>query len=539
MHRFTWTVLWLGTWLAAGANLSLADTRPRLVVVVSIDQFPYEYLVRMRGGFDPKGLFLRLLEEGTVFTNCHHAHAFTYTAPGHSVLLTGASPSTTGIVDNEWFDRAAGKKVYCVHDDREQVVGGTGVASSPRTLLCGTLGDSLQAVHPEAKVFGVALKDRAAILMAGLRPDGAYWFDDKQGRWVTSTYYRPDLPGYLRQWNEERQIEAFAGQRWDLLLSRDRYVEYYPDDAKFESAALGRAFPHVMPAAGEAGFYDRVTRSPFGNDITLDAARRIIEHERLGQDAIPDLLVINLSSNDYVGHGYGPHSLEVQDITYRTDRQLGALADFITERLAGQPWVLALSSDHGVGPVPEYAAERGLPALRNPLGPLDAHSAAIEARLVRALGQPERPYVLSFDYGDVYLRAEQLPGEKYFTAQKIVRDYVLEQPSVAAAFTRDELLAGGASDALAVKFQRTFHPRRSGDVLFCLRPYCISGSAPATHGSPWEYDAHVPLCLWGAGIPAQHSSAAASPSNLAPTLARLLQIEPPTSTTFEALPLSK
>ena len=540
-----------------GAGEKPPAVRPTLVVVVSIDQFPYEYLQRFRPNFAPDGMFLKFRKDGATFFNCHHGHAVTKTAPGHSVLLTGAFPNVNGIVGNEWFDRTLGRRVYCVEDRDYRTVGNLAPAAddpdapysprraagsrpdgvSARSLIAGTLGDVMKLANPAAKVFGIALKDRAAVLMAGHAADGVFWFDDDNGNWVTSTYYARSLPPYLRNYNESPAGETFAGQNWELLLEQDRYLQYAAPTLPAFAPRPG--FPHVLPTKAGPGYYKALATSPFGNQFTLDSARLIIASEKLGQDDVTDLLAINLSSNDYVGHAYGPHSLEVQDITLHTDRQLAEFARLVEEELKGRPWVMALSSDHGVAPVPEYAVGLRLPAERDPLGNVKKAEAALEVRLVEQLGSlaPDRTYIQACEDGQVYLdhSLPELRGERLIVAQRIVRDWLYEQPDVAVAFIREELLAQNATGGLALAFQRTLHGQRSGDVLYALRPYTLAGSSTANHGSPWEYDSHVPLLFWGAGIRPGRFDTATTPASLAPTLARLIGVDPPSCCAVPAL----
>jgi predicted AlkP superfamily pyrophosphatase or phosphodiesterase len=518
---------------------------PRLVVVVSIDQFPYEYLERMRSGFRPEGIFLWMCETGADFTNCHHGHAFTKTAPGHSVQLTGAFPHTNGIINNDWFDPAVtwGKKpgeMYCVADPAVQIVGGVteDVGRSPKNLLVDTLGDVLKLTRPGSRVFGLSLKDRAAILMSGHAADGAYWLEG--GKWVTSTYYRRDLPPYMRLLNEQNADQAFLGKTWTLLYPLDQYTLHYPDDASFEGKlpGSGRSFPHQLPDKPGKDYYTAMTTSPFGNDYTLQTARALIEAEHLGKRGVTDLLTLNLSSNDYVGHTFGPHSLEVQDITFRTDRQLGAFAAFIEKYLDGAPWVLAITSDHGVAPIPEFATTLKLPAGRGKFKLAEVQQ-KIEAALVQAFGKPSHDgkYVRKMEEGDVYLdpALHELQGEHLPEAERIVRKVLLAEPLVGAAFTRHDLLSQLDARGLALQFQRACHPERSGDVLFALKPYHVPTGAVATHGSPWEYDSHVPLLIHGAGVFPGRYDTAVTPAALAPTLAKLLNLEPPAGCEVEAL----
>ena len=488
----------------SAASLAATPQTPRLVVVVSVDQFAYEYLERFRAGFDPHGIINRCRHDGAWFTNCHHRHGITTTGPGHSVQLTGAYPESSGIVDNDWFDRATGKDVYCVADPQAKIVGPSeGHAPvSPRNLLVDTLGDRLKIVTDgRSKVFGVGAKDRAAILLAGHAADGAFFLNGR-GQWITSNFYRDELPAYLRSWNNSDALARYSGKTWDLLYERGRYRHPAKEDSFGERPSKSTVdFPHKIHPLGSRDFYHDLLESPFGSEITLEAARLIIADEQLGMDEFPDVLGINITPNDYVGHAYGPESLEVEDITYRTDRLLGEFADFVTERLEGRPWVLVITADHGVTPIPELAARWKLAGRRNPLvvdkdnhpGPA---SQMLEAYLRRALGvtQTEPTLVQSFDEIQVYLRRDHpaLQGERFVEAQRATRDWLLSQDCVAVAVTREQCLSGGATGRTEAMLRRSFHPRRSGDVLFALEPYNIEGRSPATHGEPWECDTHVP-----------------------------------------------
>jgi predicted AlkP superfamily pyrophosphatase or phosphodiesterase len=529
--------------LCSGGAAAAAE-RPRLIVVISVDQLPFEYLMRMRAGFAEDGFFRAVWDRGAVFSACHHGHAFTITGPGHSVLLTGAYPNTTGIVDNDWLDRTTGKVVYCVDDETVETAGAPGKKSmSPRRLLVNTLGDQMKlASNRRAKVFGVALKDRAAILMAGHMADACLWYDNNSGHWITSTYYRESLPDYARAYNEAGRAKRFGGRKWELLLAPERYELYYPDNAPWESnvATLGRSFPHPIPKADAAGYAKLMPTSPFGTEMTLDIARLVTSEEKLGADDEPDLLCINLSSNDYVGHAYGPYSLEVQDMTFSTDRQLGDFTRFLDETVGRGRWTLALSSDHGVGPIPEHAVQLKLPARRV----TTEHFASLREKLEGALqvrfGKLESPaakYVQHFDSNTVYLdeRLAELAGDNFAAAQRLVRDQLLEDDAIAEAHTRDDLLAGGNDTEVFRRLVLSFHPRRSGDVLYVLKPYHLAGEITASHGTPWEYDTHVPLLMLGCGIAAGIHDRPTTPPQMAPTLARLLGVDAPSGTTVEPL----
>jgi hypothetical protein len=430
--------------------------------------------------------------------------------------------------------------MYCVDDPDQQIVGAAtdDIGRSPKNLLVDTLGDVLKLNRPGSRVFGLSMKDRAAILMSGHLADAAYWLEG--GKWVTSTYYRNDLPPYLRVLNEQNTDEKFLGQTWTLLYPLEQYTHYYADDAPFEGtlAGSGSKFPHILPDKTGKSYHTALTTSPFGNDYTLLAAQTLIEAEQLGKRDTTDMLTLNLSSNDYVGHTFGPHSLEVQDITFRTDRQLGALAAFIDKHLGRAPWVLAITSDHGVAPVPEFATSLKVPAGRGSFNRAEMEQ-KIEAALVKTFGQPSGggKYVRKMEEGEVYLDhgLHELQGRNLADAENVVREVLFGNALVAVAFTRHDLLGQLGAQGLALRFQRACHPTRSGDVLFAVVPYHVPKGSTATHGSPWNYDSHVPLLIRGGGIRPGRYSTAVTPAALAPTLARLLDLEPPAGCEVEAL----
>ena len=532
---------------------TVLDT-PSLVVVVSVDQWRYEYFERFTPHLSPTGIAKRTQSSGVWFDNCFHQHAFTFTGPGHSVLMTGAYPNRSGIIDNNWFDRSTGKTVYCVSDAEARVVGTTADEQpvSPRNLLIDTVGDQLKMASGfRSKVIGVAIKDRAAILMAGRLADAAYWMS-KDGKWITSDHYRDSLPGYVRVLNEQREPFRFAGTEWTRLHSPSAYSHGEVERSDFELPPTGMSqnFPHAMPHADDENYINHLTCSPFGNAATLEIARQAVIHEQLGRDEHADILAINLSSTDYVGHAFGPYSLEVEDMTYRTDKQLGEFAQFLDEQLGDAAWTLLLTSDHGVAPIPERATQWGLPAKRNPYGEPDENGnyekkrQYLEGALRAALGVNRGDAIVQAVLNNqVFLNLEHpaLWGPNAELAMRITRNHFAREPFVAHAATREQLLGDGAGNEMLRLMQRSFHAQRSGDVLFVLKPYAFSNNAAAAHGSPWHYDRHVPLMIVGNRSKldsSDRSQLQVSPAQIAPTIARLLRIETPSACTESSLKLN-
>jgi predicted AlkP superfamily pyrophosphatase or phosphodiesterase len=578
---------------AAGpAAVGLSGPPPRLVVVISIDQFRGDYLTRFADLWLPAagvtgepgqkmpgkvGGFRYLMERGAYFTDARHDHYPLFTGPGHAVLLTGAPPYKSGIVGNSWFDRELGRRRYCVGDDASPLVGAavaagkTGGAStagamgaagiagatgatraagasgaalgatrasgvSPATLRVSTVGDELKmATGGRARVWGLALKDRAAVLMAGRLADGALWFDDESGAWISSRFYRPDgtLPPWVAAWNAQRHADAWFGKEWTLSVPAAALARVWTPGSRWatDPSALGTGFPHLVNGGGARpgkDFYSAFVTTPFGNDFTLEMARELVRREGLGQGEVPDLLAINLSSNDYVGHAYGPDSPEVLDTAVRTDRQLAGFFAFLDQAVPGGLGgvLLVVTADHGVAPVPGAAREAKLPA-----GAVDegAVAAAAERALQAAYGAGK--WVTALVEANLYLDLAALDAHQvpHAAAEDAAAAAVGRLPGIYAAYGRTRILEGRLPRTdVGDRLERSFHPKVSGDVVLVSDPFWVPGTlSGTTHGSPYAYDTQVPLLLAGPGIRPGRYAARVSTLDLAPTLADLLGVLPP------------
>lgn len=494
--------------LAAGLE-GAAASRPRLVVAITIDQFRYEYLER----FGPYQAGLaRLLREGAVYTNAHLEHAPTVTAIGHSVVLTGAMPAASGIVGNEWYDRALKKQVTSVSDDQTRLLGaGGGPGASPRRLLAATIGDELKKADRRAKVIGVSLKDRSAILPAGRSADGAYWYDAKTGSVVSSSYYFEDLPAWVKAFNQRRSADSFAGAAWKPLTNGKPLL--------------------VLPERGP-DYYSRLAATPFGNELVIQLAEAAIEAEKLGRGPATDLVTISLSSNDYVGHRYGPDSEEVHDISCRTDLLLGEFFEFLDARVGLDHVLIVLTSDHGVAPIPELRAAAGQPGGR--IRDADI-AAAIERRLAQRYG--EGRWVVGKSGPSPYLNHELAAqrGVNLAELRRLAAEAVRALPHIARVYTPEELAALRDGDEIDRRVRNGYHPQRSPDLFPVAERFWVFGSERAGHGSPYEYDAHVPVIFWGAGVKAGRYERRIAANDIAPTLAGLLGVKPPPQSSGHAL----
>ncbi len=512
----------LGLVFIAGAAPAQQAVSPdiKLVLLVAVDQFRYDYLTRFRSEYTQG--FKRLLTGGAVFTDANLEHYPTVTAVGHATMLTGATPAVSGIIGNDWFDRGSNASVTSVSDSTVKAFGAPDApGASPHRLLVSTVGDQLKLASglpkgaPDgSRVFGLSLKDRSAILPVGHAADGAYWWDQKSGNFVTSSYYVSQAPAWLQTFNDKKTSAGYAGKNWPLLAA--------------PSTVLGQ-----MPAQPGAPLNAAVYSSPYGNELLADFAATVLQQERLGQRAATDLLSVSFSSNDAVGHTFGPDSPQVHDISVRTDRAIGRLLDQVDKLVGLQHTVVALTADHGVSPVPEYLAEHAMPGGRM-TGP--QLFGPIEQALAARFGAGK--WILATAGTSPYLNYELMASLKVdpVEARRVAAEAAAKVPHVARVYTRDQLLRGDMKfDRLAQRVQRGFNEERSGDLEILLEPYWLRQAQGTTHGTPYNYDAHIPLILMGSRIKAGEYSDAVALNDLAPTLATLLRVEIPSGSSGRVL----
>ena len=537
------------------------DARPRLVLLIVVDQFRYDYLTRFSDMFGARGIG-RLLRNGASWTDANFDYASTTTAPGHAVFMTGAWPSQTGIIANDWYEQDTGRKVKSITDDSSLAVGGKKgeKGKSPRRLLCSTVGDELRlADRDQSKVIGISTKDRSAILPAGRHANAAYWFSTDNGNMMASSYYFNQLPDWVTRFNQRHMADKFFAQPWNRLLpDESEYLKRAgKDDVPWEnldkSSNDTNYFPHVVTGGMKTPsrmFYKALDYTPFANDMVVAFAEEAITSERLGAREVPDVLSVSFSANDYVGHRFGPYSQEAMDMTLRVDRQIGTLLDFVDAHVGLRNTVVVFTADHGASPVPEQAAMMNLPGRRyQKLDLLDL----VEAGLKKRYGRKDRPandYVRSFANkdeiergiinGNFYLNRAALArdGINLDECERVVGDLAMQMPGAARYFTRAQLESKAISptDVVARRVLNGFYPQRSGDVIVVFEPYNILFDLPddpadprstATHGSPYSYDTHVPLIWMGRKFLAGQYAQAATPADIAPTLASLLNIQAP------------
>lgn len=484
---------------------------PKLVVVIVVDQFRYDYLERFGPRFGSGG-FRRLLREGASFTACNYPYAGTETAPGHASIATGATPDRHGIAGNSWYDRARDKDVEAVDDDNYPPVGAAPGAQglSPRNMLGTSLADELRlATGGASRVFGAALKDRAAMFSTGQSANGAYWFDRDTGNFVTSKFYADALPAWVTQFNARRPADRYLGKDWVVA----------------GKVSTSMTMPDGKP---NRDFYTRIRYTPYGNELPLEFARVMVENEKIGAGPATDFLFLGFSSNDYVGHQFGPYSNEVAEVSLRTDAMIAGFLSFLDQRVGRANYWLMLSADHGVAPTLAQAR-----ALRHSGKDVrtDKIDAAVNEALTKRWGQANwlhKTRALYFNRATL----ERL-NVSLADAARVAGDAALTVDGVNAYYS--PWASRGAVASIAA-MRLSYFPGRGPDLEILQEPFALfDDRGGTTHGTPYSYDTHVPCILVGAPFRPGAYATPASPTDLSPTMASVLGINPPAVATGRVL----
>jgi len=509
--------------------------RPRLAIVLVVDQMRADYLERYADLYT--GGLGRFRNEGAWFTQGRLQHALSYTAPGHASVATGSDPARHGIIANDWYDRSSRAEIYAAEDPQATPVLTQPTTAilpgrSPRQLERPTLGDWLKDQEPGARVFSVALKDRAAVLMGGHKPDRAYWYSPEVAGFVSSSWYAGGAPppAWVAEFNASGVVFDRFARGWTRSRDIAAYVRSGPDHIAAEADGENTRFPHLFDdgTAGSRDAYPRqLLTSPFGDELALRFARKLISAEQLGADDAPDLLMISCSSADYIGHRYGPFSHEVQDYYLRLDGWLAELLVDLDQHVGKDSYVLALSADHGALPLPEEARLRGHSSARRvPSAEYRAQTRAVLATTLNKLGLPDAA-VLFLGEDGVWL---DLPAAKAAELRKEVAQALRGLDFVADTFTSDEL-AGPVDPQrpFHANYRRSYFAGRSPDVQLRFKEWhLVDALARGTsHGSPYDYDTHVPVLFFGAGVRQGVHPQRVGTTDVAPTLAELLGIKAP------------
>ncbi|MBT4520542.1 MAG: alkaline phosphatase family protein [Halieaceae bacterium] len=535
-----------------------ASPPPKLVLQITVDQLrgdlPTRYYSRLG-----KGGFRYLWEKGVVYSNAHHAHANTETIVGHATLATGAHPSAHGMVGNLWLNRETGHSTYNIEDPAYRLLSvGADVddsteidptqraarseGRSPNAILVSTFADELRASNGgKSKVFAVSVKDRGAVSMAG-HSGKAFWFSKANGEFVSSSYYYSRYPNWVADWNKKKMAQGYANQSWQLLADPASYMFADSDDRPWETdlAGFGRVFPHPYGPGDGKYFTTLLTLSPAGDALTLDFAKTLLMEEQLGHDEVTDYLSISFSSTDYVGHLFGPSSLEAEDNILQLDRKLANLFSFIDNKVGLENTLIVLSADHGGPDTPGY-----LQSLNIPAGYVDPDSWEKTDALKRIKERfgIEGELLEEYEHPYLYLSSSVLANNTIdqLALQGAIASELKQFSGVSMAVSSEALQRGNLPDTdLHRAVVNNFHPKRSGDIYIVFKPNWFINDfdglvVAATHGSPWTYDTYVPIVFAGMGLKAEKVTRKVHTVDIAPTLSAIVDARPPSGSVGKVL----
>lgn len=510
----------------------LTIDKPKLVIGLVIDQMRWDFLYRYKTLYSAGG-FNRLLNEGFSCENTFIPYIPTYTAPGHACIYTGSIPAIHGIVGNNWFERSINKNVYCTDDSMVSAVGSNSVFGkmSPKNLWTSTITDELKLSNNfQSKVIGIALKDRGAILPAGHSANAAYWYDDKDGRWITSTYYMKELPQWVKAENAKSYPDSVAGKPWHTLLPTGKYVASAGDDNAYENVFPGEkkpVFPHTISAASPTKYAD-FKYTPYANTYTFNMASAAIENENLGENGVTDFLAVSISSTDYIGHAFGPNSVEIEDTYLRLDLDIEKFLTRLDNRLGKNNYLVFLSADHGVAHVKGFLQQQKIPAgLYNEFALADEINKAAEAEL------KIKDVVKVVENSQVYINriSDVFPAARLAEVKTFIIQHLKVKNYITAVFEIEKVQSAAIPDVIKTKVINGYNFKRSGDIAFIPQPaYFDGGNTGTTHGSWNAYDSHIPLVWFGWHVKKGKTNRETYMTDIAPTIAALLRIQMPNGT---------
>lgn len=525
----------LSAYISNGQAGSRTLARPRLVVGIMVDQMRWDYLYRFYDRYGQNG-FKRLMREGTSCENTMIPYAQTVTAAGHSCVYTGSVPAIHGIMGNEWYDKQLKRHVYCAEDPTVKIVGAEkGEPMSPANLWTNTICDELRlATNFQSKVIGIAIKDRGGILPAGHSANAAYWYDGSTGNWITSTYYMNQLPAWVDQFNQKKYVDSFYQNDWNTLYPLHTYTQSDSDNVSYEgkfSWEKAPVFPHELKSRMGKD-YGSIRSTSYGNSFTELFAERAIHSEKLGKDAVTDFLAISFSSPDYVGHQFGPNSVEIEDVYLRLDRDLAKLLNYLDQEVGKGQYTVFLTADHAVAHVPGFLEKNRMPGKSVSGNIADLNNELEKKFKVKNLVQASANYQLYLN--DSVIEAGSLDKGNI---KEYLISYINKLPEVLLAFDNEEVSEANLPTEVKEMFLKGYNTKRGGDIQVVLKAgYFYGGKTGTTHGSFNPYDAHIPLLWMGWGIRAGKLNRETYMTDIAPTLAALLRIQMPNGSIGKVIP---
>lgn len=527
----------------AGQGAYLPPEKPLLVVGIVVEQLRYDQLEKFRNRLSENGI-RKLLNEGTFFQNASFQYMLTQSAPGHATIATGAEPASHGITSDSWYLPLKNELVYCTKDVSVDPAGGPIESGlhSPFNLQASTFSDELKiATNSKAKIFSVGLKENSAILTAGHAADGAYWYDNSKGNWISSTWYVDSLPSWVNDFNAMKYSETFLNNPWSLSRPYQDYSDCQPDSSKFESGFNGITwFPYdlkKLSTKGKSGSlrdFSLLRETPSGNTFTTSFARKLIEMEQLGKDDVTDFISICYSSTDYIGHRFGPSSYEMADAIFRLDREIEDLLKYLLETLGKKNVLVYFTSSHGISEIPGI-----LESNRIPSGYFRQDQALYLLRSYLKATYGDGDWVKGYSEKQVFLNRTliedaKLPLEE---VQKKVARFLVQFSGVAAAYPYSAFEANDFNNGNLKRIMNNFSPQRSGDVIITLNSGWVEkeGDNVTNHNSPYDYDSHVPLIWYGWSVNRASVTRKVNMTDVAATLSSLCKIPFPNACTGEPL----
>ncbi|MFM9840965.1 MAG: alkaline phosphatase PafA [Cyclobacteriaceae bacterium] len=527
------------------AIVSKAQDRTKLVVGIVVDQMRQEYLYRFESKFGEGG-FKRLMNNGFMLTNAHYNYVPTYTGPGHASIFSGTTPATHGIIGNDWWDKNLRKSVNCVEDERQKPVGnpeGNGDVS-PWRMLSSTITDELKiSSQKKSKVIGMSMKDRGAVLPAGHMADGAYWYDGKSGKFITSTYYKTILPTWVENFNSLKLADSYLNKTWNTILPIAQYSESSADDSPYERKFDGKdksVFPYDLKELRKTNDnFDLLPETPFGDDLLTELAKASLAGEQLGKDVDTDFLTLSFSSPDIIGHAMGPNSIEIEDTYIRLDRNIEDLLKKLDQEVGQGNYMVFLTADHAVVDVPQSLKD-------NRISGGNFSQSNMEAGLTDFLQKyfPGKKVIDKISNDQVFLNQDLFTGDPktsgidLLIATELITNYLQSVEGIAQVFTKT-IIKQSAYNETSIKgmIVRGYNFKRSGDIAYQLEPGWVTGGGAqgTTHGSGYSYDTHVPMLFFGKGIKKGKSSNYHPITDIAPTLSVLLKIKFPNGCTGQPI----